>query len=180
MLVYCRFLASWTLPVSHLTLKHVNLQSAAMNCTQGKWKCIQPIPLHRYNIAMHAVVQLKVLFPNTVSFQSNLETMDVTLIKLNRTESFYENFGTSYSTTGFNIVLQRKGHAYIFKYYIPCVMMVVSSWVGFLINPSAIPGRITLSITLLLVLTSAFATIQVLNKLICTAKCTSSYYLYKN
>ena len=36
--------------------------------------------------------------------------------------------------------------------YLPSFLLVVSSWIGFLIDPDSVPGRIALSVTMLLVL----------------------------
>ena len=45
---------------------------------------------------------------------------------------------------------------YLIIYYLPSGLFVVVSWVGFLIPPEVIPGRMALLITLFLVLTNIF------------------------
>ena len=51
------------------------------------------------------------------------------------------------------IELERSIQRHIVKTYLPTSLFVLSSWIGFFIDADAIPGRIALSVTLLLVLT---------------------------
>ena len=67
----------------------------------------------------------------------------------------------NFSIAGFRISFQRHTMPFILAYYLPCAGMVVLSWLSFIIPPSAVPGRITLLVTLFLVLISYFGTIQV-------------------
>ena len=56
--------------------------------------------------------------------------------------------------------LQRKMSFYIVTYYLPSGLFVVVSWISFLVNPEVIPGRMTLLVTIFLVLINIFNTIQ--------------------
>ena len=58
----------------------------------------------------------------------------------------------SMSVAGFIFLMTRNSGAYYWTYIIPCTLMVILSWVSFLIKPEIVPGRIGLLITLLLML----------------------------
>ena len=58
----------------------------------------------------------------------------------------------SFSTVGFCLTLKRHYAKQILTYYFPSWIFVVVSWVSFIIPPGAIPGRMALLITTLLVL----------------------------
>ena len=49
---------------------------------------------------------------------------------------------------------------YLYIYYLPSGLFVVVSWVSFLIPPEVVPGRMALLVTLFLVLTNIFNTIN--------------------
>ena len=84
----------------------------------------------------------------------------------------------NYSTTGFQLLLTRKMSFYIVTYYLPSGLFVVVSWIrsdwcmsqascpllinvhSFLVNPEIIPGRMTLLVTIFLVLINIHNTIQ--------------------
>ena len=52
--------------------------------------------------------------------------------------------------------LTRNMQKYLYIYYLPSGLFVVVSWVGFLIPPEVVPGRMAMLITLFLVLTNIF------------------------
>ena len=54
--------------------------------------------------------------------------------------------------SGFHITLKRNPRMYLATYFAPCTLMVVVSWMSFLINPDVVPGRLGLLLTLLLML----------------------------
>ena len=54
--------------------------------------------------------------------------------------------------SGFHISLKRNPRMYLATYFAPCTLMVVVSWMSFLINPDVVPGRLGLLLTLLLML----------------------------
>merc|ERR1719382_654411 len=68
--------------------------------------------------------------------------------------------GMNYSVTGFELILTRKMSFYIVTYYLPSGLFVVVSWISFLVNPEIIPGRMTLLVTIFLVLINIHNTIQ--------------------
>ena len=59
----------------------------------------------------------------------------------------------NYSRFVVDIVLERSIQQHVMRTYLPTSFFVMSSWIGFFIDVSAVPGRITLSVTMLLVLT---------------------------
>ena len=65
----------------------------------------------------------------------------------------------NYSVAGFEMRLRRKVSHYIITCYLPSGMFVMVSWISFLIPPDVVPGRMTLLITIFLVLVNIFNTI---------------------
>ena len=53
---------------------------------------------------------------------------------------------------GFTITLDRVPKMYLATYFAPCTLMVVVSWMSFLIHPDVVPGRLGLLLTLLLMM----------------------------
>ena len=51
--------------------------------------------------------------------------------------------------SGFHISLKRNPRMYLATYFAPCALMVVVSWVSFLINPDVVPGRLGLLLMLI-------------------------------
>ena len=60
---------------------------------------------------------------------------------------------------GFQLTLRRKVSHYIITYYLPSGMFVIVSWISFLVPPDIVPGRMTLLVTVFLVLVNIFNTI---------------------
>merc|ERR1719242_1562532 len=65
----------------------------------------------------------------------------------------------NYSVAGFELTLKRKVSHYIITCYLPSGMFVIVSWISFLIPADIVPGRMTLLITIFLVLVNIFNTI---------------------
>ena len=76
---------------------------------------------------------------------------------------FYQGQSTlflgNYSVAGFELTLRRKVSHYIITYYLPSGMFVIVSWISFLVPPEIVPGRMTLLVTVFLVLVNIFNTI---------------------
>ena len=64
-----------------------------------------------------------------------------------------------YMFSGIEMKLSRHILKYLVIYYLPSGLFVVVSWVGFLIPPEVVPGRMAMLITLFLVLTNIFNTV---------------------
>ena len=73
-------------------------------------------------------------------------------------ERVYEWPGSNqrFSITGFRIILKRHYSKYLYIYYLPSTLFVITSWVSFLIPPEVVPGRMALLVTLFLVLINIF------------------------
>ena len=65
----------------------------------------------------------------------------------------------NYSVTGFEVTLRRKMSHYIITYYFPAMMFVSVSWISFLVPPESVPGRMTILVTVFLVLVNIFNSI---------------------
>jgi hypothetical protein len=62
----------------------------------------------------------------------------------------YQN--ATYSHFAVKMTFTRLIRPHLMEVYLPSLLLVFSSWLGFLIEPSSVPGRISLSVTLLLCL----------------------------
>ena len=49
--------------------------------------------------------------------------------------------GGKFSTLLLDFILQREIGHYVLEYYIPSLLLVAMSWVGFWLDPNAVPGR---------------------------------------
>ena len=65
----------------------------------------------------------------------------------------------NFSVTGFELTLRRKMSHYIITYYFPAGMFVIVSWISFLVPPESVPGRMTILVTVFLVLVNIFNSI---------------------
>ena len=68
--------------------------------------------------------------------------------------------GHLWATCGFNIVLKRKKLQIFFHMYLPSMLLVIVSWVSFLVDPDIVPGRLGLIVTIFLVLVNIFIGVQ--------------------
>jgi hypothetical protein len=55
-------------------------------------------------------------------------------------------------TSGFYVTMKRKRALYIYSYFLPCGLMVFVSWTSFAVRVDAVPGRLGLLLTLLLMM----------------------------
>ncbi|XP_023327258.1 glycine receptor subunit alpha-2 [Eurytemora carolleeae] len=79
--------------------------------------------------------------------------------KLPEDKQNYMALTGNFSVAGFQLTLKRKVSHYIITCYLPSGMFVIVSWISFLIPPDIVPGRMTLLITVFLVLVNIFNTI---------------------
>ena len=56
------------------------------------------------------------------------------------------------ATIGFYLVLVRKSGPYLWLYFAPCFLMVLTSWISFAVSIESVPGRLGLLLTLLLMM----------------------------
>jgi len=83
----------------------------------------------------------------------------VEIRKLPASKQNYVAITGNFSVAGFELTLRRKVSHYIITCYLPSGMFVIVSWISFLIPPDIVPGRMTLLITVFLVLVNIFNTI---------------------
>ena len=57
---------------------------------------------------------------------------------------------------GLDIDLKRQLEPYVYQYYLPCIVIVISSFFSFVISFTSIPARVSLIVTLFLTLTNMF------------------------
>ena len=60
--------------------------------------------------------------------------------------------GKVYSVSGFEIRLERRFSAFFSSIYLPTIMLVGISFIGFFIPPQMVPGRMALLVTIFLML----------------------------
>ena len=65
----------------------------------------------------------------------------------------------NYSYIGFTLILDRHFSPFILSYYFPSVILVIVSWISFMVPSENIPGRMALLITLLLVKVNLLGTV---------------------
>jgi len=112
-----------------------------------------------FNYPMNKIVFYNELIPEDTIIKSILDYR-ISFKPLRSVDKHYMALGMNYSTAGFELILTRKMSFYIITYYLPSGLFVGISWVSFLINPEVIPGRMTMLVTLFLVLINIHNTIQ--------------------
>lgn len=94
-------------------------------------------------------------------FSCPLKEYSITICDIDEAEATVEEEGIVYSQVGFVAKMSRRTQTYVLKYYVPCLAMVVISFMSFAIPADAIPGRVALLVTVFLVLSTFFGEIQV-------------------
>jgi len=112
-----------------------------------------------FNYDMSKMTFRNEFVPKDTSIKSILD-YQITFNSLKDRDTHYMAIGMNYSATGFELVLTRKMSFYVVTYYLPSGLFVIVSWISFLVNPEIIPGRMTLLVTIFLVLINIHNTIQ--------------------
>ena len=68
--------------------------------------------------------------------------------------------GQRWATCGFNILLHRTRVQNIFEVYLTCTLLVIVSWISFMIPPSVVPGRMGLLVITFLTLINMFIEVK--------------------
>ena len=68
--------------------------------------------------------------------------------------------GQKWATCGFNISLHRTRVQNIFEVYLTCTLLVIVSWISFIIPPSVVPGRMGLLVITFLTLINMFIEVK--------------------
>ena len=119
----------------------------------GSYEYHSGINVYRGDVLYDSSHQRKLLYHvssvASLSFEEGLRNM---------TYFYYTSIGEikemeyQFSYFATRIKLNRRLLPHLYMTHLPSFLLVLSSWVGFLIDPSSAPGRITLSVTLLLTL----------------------------
>ncbi|ELU04391.1 hypothetical protein CAPTEDRAFT_114881 [Capitella teleta] len=93
----------------------------------------------------------------------NLDEMELPQFELKYWEcgdcnEVYRTGKSAYSCKKVNFHFKRQVGFYILQTYIPCILIVMLSWVSFWINKDAVPARITLTVTTMLTMTTQLTT----------------------
>ena len=90
------------------------------------------------------------LFKEQTEFDGFIVSNEVVLIN--------ESLNKWIPKTGFglNITISRQFAPYLYQYYIPTILIVISSFFSFFIPLTAIPGRVAILVTQFLTLTNIF------------------------
>ena len=81
---------------------------------------------------------------------------DIQISELPQKLHAWESEGRLWATCGFMIELKRKKIQILFQVYFTSTLLVVISWVSFIIDPNVIPGRMGLLVTVFLMLITVF------------------------
>ena len=66
----------------------------------------------------------------------------------------------SVPVSGFYFVMFRKPTPFIYSYFAPCTLLVITSWISFAVKFDAVPGRLGLLLTLLLMMINLSNTVS--------------------
>ena len=105
-----------------------------------------------FNYGMEQIVFKNEFVPDKKDAIKSILDYEINIIDIKPEETHYMALGMNYSVAGFELILTRKMSFYIVTYYLPSGLFVVVSWISFLVNPEVIPGRMTLLVTIFLVL----------------------------
>ena len=103
----------------------------------------------------HAVVNCTSRFEYYRNKQRILQYM-IDIEALPSKYHIFSVFGKYWATCGFNIILIRNKIQIFFQIYVPSTLLVIVSWISFVIKPDVVPGRIALLVTTFLVLINLF------------------------
>ena len=87
-----------------------------------------------------------------MKIQGALAHTDFNIKMMPYTETIYMEGDKKLSASGFYLLLTRKYVPYIWLYFAPCFLMVLTSWISFSVSYEAVPGRLGLLLTLLLMM----------------------------
>lgn len=82
-------------------------------------------------------------YPPTSAEWSEAATRKISKSRQNKLEIVETKFGLGgkFSTLMLDFILRREIGHYVLEYYIPSLLLVAMSWVGFWLDPNAVPGR---------------------------------------
>ena len=92
--------------------------------------------------------------------RANNEKFDVNLDDLGSYLHNDTDTNETFSRTGFTLILRRSPTRFFINIYIPTSLLTVASFIGFLIPVEVVPGRMTLLVTIFLMLVNVSNTGQ--------------------
>jgi hypothetical protein len=102
-----------------------------------------------YNESSQHPLEYEVKYIVPLSFEEGMKDYRSTTSLQNGVIEYYTE---RYSHFAIKMKFTRRAQKYLIDTYIPSFLIVLSSWLGFLIGTSSIPGRLTVTVVLLLVL----------------------------
>ena len=82
------------------------------------------------------------------------------VIKLPNAHHKYVYLEKDWATCGFGIELKRIKVQILFQVYVTTVLLVITSWISFIVHPCCIPGRMGLLVTVFLVMINIFISVK--------------------
>ena len=88
------------------------------------------------------------------------EKFDIYLDNTIEGKFYNQDTNETYSQTGFNLIFERSATKYFVNVFIPTSLLTIASFIGFLIPVEVVPGRMTLLVTIFLMLVNVSNTGQ--------------------
>ena len=101
------------------------------------------------------VVKCTSNFGHDPEHQRNLE-YKIVITNLSSHEKTFEYIGVNWAYCGFKILLERTLTQILFQVYFTSALLVIVTWVSFILNPNNVPGRMGLLVTAFLTLINIF------------------------
>ena len=101
------------------------------------------------------VVKCTSNFGHDPEHQRNLE-YKIIITNLSSHEKTFEYIGVNWAYCGFKILLERTLTQILFQVYFTSALLVIVTWVSFILNPNNVPGRMGLLVTAFLTLINIF------------------------
>jgi len=97
--------------------------------------------------------------------EHNVVNPNITLDQFVETIIFESNYATDYYESSFpglilRILLERKVNYHLIQTYIPSTLFVIIAWLSMFVDPSAIPGRVSMMMMTLLTLMAMFSGVR--------------------
>ncbi|XP_074601859.1 glutamate-gated chloride channel-like isoform X2 [Brevipalpus obovatus] len=105
---------------------------------------------------------------DVIFYWQTKEPVQVQMLNLPRFQlsNYTHNYCTSKTITGeyscirLELCFKREFSYYLIHIYLPCIMLVIVSWVSFWLDPNAIPARVSLGVTTLLTMATQISSIN--------------------
>ena len=95
-----------------------------------------------------------------LSEKARNEKFDIYLDNMVESQFYDLDTNETFSQAGFNLILDRSPTKYFVNIFIPTSLLTIASFIGFLIPVEVVPGRMTLLVTIFLMLVNVSNTGQ--------------------